>query len=56
MIYEFRTYTLKPRMLSQYDSIVEKAVTDGRTNFSPLFGYWYSEFGQLNTLRRCAGR
>ena len=48
MIYEFRKYDLKPRTLGQYDSTVEKALAGGRPNYSPLFGYWYSEFGQLN--------
>ena len=48
MIYEFRTYDLKPRTLAQYDSAVEKALASGRPDYSPLFGYFYSEFGQLN--------
>ena len=48
MIYEFRKYDLKPRTLAQYDSILEKSLGAGRLNHSPLFGYWYSEFGQLN--------
>jgi hypothetical protein len=48
MIYEFRTYDLKPRTLGQYDKIVEKALAGGRPDYSPLFGYWYSEFGRLN--------
>ncbi len=48
MIYEFRKYDLKPRTLAQYDSTVEKALAGGRPDYSPLFGYWYSEFGQLN--------
>ena len=48
MIYEFRTYDLKPGTLAQYDSIVGKALAGGRPDYSPLFGYWYSEFGQLN--------
>ena len=46
MIYEFRKYDLKPRTLAQYDSTVEKALAGGRPDYSPLFGYWYSEFGQ----------
>ncbi|MDA1298134.1 MAG: NIPSNAP family protein [Chloroflexi bacterium] len=48
MIYEFRTYDLKPRTLAKYDSIVKTALAGGRPKYSPLFGYWYSEFGQLN--------
>jgi hypothetical protein len=48
MIYEFRTYDLKPRSLPEYRSVVDKALAGGRTNYSPLFGYWYTEFGPLN--------
>lgn len=48
MIFEFRTYDIKPRTLGQYDSVVDKALAAGRLNYSPLFGYWYSEFGPLN--------
>ena len=50
MIYEFRTYDLKPRSLPEYESIVDKALAGGRTNYSPLFGYWYAEFGPLNQV------
>ncbi len=48
MIYEFRTYDLKPRTLGQYEEIAGKAVNGGRLGLSKLFGYWYSEFGPLN--------
>lgn len=48
MIYEFRTYDIKPRMLGEYQGIVDKALAGGRANYSPLFGYWYTEFGPLN--------
>ena len=48
MIYEFRTYDLTPRTLGQYDSILKKSLAAGRLDHSPLFGYWYSEFGRLN--------
>jgi hypothetical protein len=48
MIYEFRTYDLTPRTLPQYDSILQKSLAAGRLNYSPLFGYFYSEFGPLN--------
>ena len=46
MIYEFRTYDLKPRSLPQYDSILQNSLAAGRLDHSPLFGYFYSEFGQ----------
>ncbi len=48
MIYEFRTYDLKPRTLPQYTSILTDSLAAGRLERSPLFGYWHSEFGQLN--------
>jgi hypothetical protein len=48
MIYEFRTYDLIPRTLPQYDSILQKSIAGGRKNISPLFGYFYSDFGRLN--------
>ncbi len=48
MIYEFRTYDIKPRMMGDYQAAVDKALAGGRTKYSPLFGYWYTEFGPLN--------
>ena len=48
MIYEFRTYDLKPRTLGQYDATLKKSLSAGRLEHSRLFGYWYSEFGLLN--------
>lgn len=48
MIYEFRTYDIKPRTLGDYQAELEKALGGGRTKYSPLFGYWYTEFGPLN--------
>jgi hypothetical protein len=48
MIYEFRTYDLKPRTLADYQTAVDKALAGGRTKYSKLFGYWYTEFGPLN--------
>jgi hypothetical protein len=50
MIYEFRTYDLKPRSLPQYDSILQNSLAAGRLNYSSLFGYFYSEFGPLNQV------
>ncbi len=48
MIYEFRTYDLQPRTLPQYQATLEKALSGGRLELSPLFAYLYSEFGKLN--------
>ena len=50
MIYEFRTYDLRPRTQGEYQQIVDKALAGGRTKYSPLFGYWYNEFGPLNQV------
>src|SRR3989304_810048 len=50
MIYEFRTYDLTPRTLGEYQTVVDKALAGGRTKFSPLFGYWSTEFGPLNQV------
>ncbi len=50
MIYEFRTYDLKPRTQGQYESILTKSLAAGRLEESSLFGYWYSEFGPLNQM------
>jgi hypothetical protein len=48
MIYEFRFYDIKPRMMGDYQATVDKALAGGRLNYSSLFGYWYTEFGPLN--------
>lgn len=48
MIYEFRTYDIKPRLLGDYEAAVQKALDGGRLKYSRLFGYWYTEFGPLN--------
>ena len=48
MVYEFRTYDLKPRTLGQYDATLKKSLASGRLEHSRLFGYWHSEFGLLN--------
>ena len=48
MIYEFRTYDLRPRTIGEYEKVVGTALAGGRLKYSPLFGYWYTEFGPLN--------
>lgn len=49
MIYEMRTYTLKPRslpeVLKRFGEAYEK-----RKRFSPLFAFWYTEIGPLNQI------
>ncbi|MGD9802448.1 MAG: NIPSNAP family protein [Hyphomicrobiaceae bacterium] len=49
MIYEFRTYTLRPRTLSEFikrwDERLEK-----RLQLSPLAAFWYTDIGPLNQV------
>ena len=49
MIYEVRTYTVKPRtlpeVLKRFGEAYEK-----RKAFSQLFAFWYSEIGPLNQI------
>ena len=49
MIYEMRTYDLKPRslpeVLKRWGEAIEK-----RTKLSPLAAFWYTEIGPLNQI------
>ena len=49
MIYEFRTYQLKPRTLPEVIQRFGDAI-DKRLKFSPLAAFWYSEIGALNQI------
>jgi NIPSNAP len=49
MIYEIRTYTVKPGNVAEY----EKRFADGievRSRYSPLYGMWHTEIGPLNQI------
>jgi hypothetical protein len=49
MIYEIRTYSLKPGCVGEY----EKRFADGlevRSNYSDLYGFWHTEIGPLNQV------
>jgi hypothetical protein len=49
MIYEIRTYTLKPGNVAEY----EKRYTDAievRSKYSQLYGVWHTEIGPLNQM------
>lgn len=49
MIYEFRTYDLKPRSVPDFENgFAEKL--PGRLEFGPLGGLWHTEFGPLNQV------
>lgn len=51
MIYEFRTYTLRPTNVPEYLRLAEEVGRPIRGNdFGTNHGYWVSEFGQLNQI------
>jgi hypothetical protein len=50
MIYEVRTYDLKPRTLQEFLKRNEEKLQQGRLNHSRLGGFWYTEAGPLNQV------
>jgi hypothetical protein len=50
MIYEIRTYDLKPRSLPDFLKRNEEKLQQGRLNYSQLFGFWYTDIGPLNQV------
>jgi hypothetical protein len=49
MIYEFRTYTLKPRSLAEVEKRYGEAY-EYRKKYSPLAAFWHTEVGPLNEI------
>ena len=49
MIYEFRTYTLKPRSLAEVEKRFGEAY-EYRKKYSPLAAFWHTEVGPLNEI------
>lgn len=49
MIYEIRTYNLRPRQLPEYWKRFSEKLP-GRQEFSSLGGHWYTEAGPLNQM------
>ena len=49
MIYEFRTYTLKPRSLAEVEKRYGEAY-EYRKKYSPLTAFWHTEIGPLNEI------
>ena len=49
MIYEIRTYNLKPGNVPKYEALFAEAYPT-RQKYSPLFGYFHTEIGPLNQL------
>ena len=49
MIYEVRTYTLKPGSVAQFEENFAKALPH-REKYSKLGGFWHTEVGPLNQV------
>ncbi len=49
MIYEIRTYTLKPRSLGEVEKRWAEAY-EYRKKYSPLAAFWHTEVGPLNEI------
>lgn len=49
MIYEIRTYTLRPGATAEFESVFEKALPY-RQKYSPLAAFWHTEAGPLNQV------
>ena len=49
MIYEVRTYTLKPGSTAQFEENFGKALPH-REKYSKLGGFWHTEIGPLNQV------
>ena len=49
MIYEVRTYDLKPGSLAEVEKQYAEAIPH-RTKYSPLGAFWHTEFGPLNQI------
>ena len=50
MIYEMRTYDLKPRSLPEVLKRFGDGYENTRKKFSPLAAFWYTEIGPLNQI------
>ncbi len=50
MIYEFRTYDLKPRSVPEFLERNRAKLSEGRLDYSDLGGFWSTEVGPLNQV------
>ena len=50
MIYEFRTYDLKPRSVETFEERTAAKIKEGRQEYSQLFGFWFTEVGPINQV------
>src|SRR4051812_35724260 len=49
MIYEIRTYNLKPGNVAEYEKRFAESV-EARSKYSQLYGVWHTEIGPLNQM------
>ena len=49
MIYEVRTYTLRPGTVAEFEERYEKRLP-AREKHSKLGGFWHTDFGPLNRM------
>ena len=49
MLFELRTYNLKPGAVAEYESRFAKGLPT-RLKYSPLVGFWHTEIGPLNQV------
>ncbi|HEX8966833.1 MAG TPA: NIPSNAP family protein [Chloroflexota bacterium] len=49
MIYEIRTYNLKPGSVAEYEKRFAEGI-GARSKYSPLYGLWHTEIGPLNQI------
>ena len=49
MIYEVRTYSLKPRALPEVEKLFEEGLA-ARQKYSPLAAFFHTEIGPLNQI------
>jgi len=50
MIYELRTYDVKPGRLPEYLQLFNDVGIPARKNFGTLIGFWFTEFGTLSRV------
>jgi hypothetical protein len=50
MIYEMRTYDVKPGMLNTYLKLFNDVGMPERKPHNNLVGFWFTEFGELNQV------
>jgi NIPSNAP len=50
MIYEMRTYDVKPGMLNTYLKLFNDVGMPQREPHNNLVGFWFTEFGELNKV------